>query len=175
MVSKPIDHDTPDSMLSNSSMSVPPNLNTNRAQDKPTTVIFCKSNRTFASQRERWWYIALSNCDSKKGLRLKYRIVMTNDQAHGSWIKHFSADQLCKLHFRRLFFQKKCLHVSSCYCHLPFESGSQSTETTYLITVSRFSFRCYSSSERETSGNEVLLFHCSTCLQEPPLDLEIPV
>jgi hypothetical protein len=72
-------------------------LNRNRAQDRATTVIFCKANRTFASQRERWWYIALANCDSRKGLRLKYRIVMTNDMTHGSWIKHFSADQLCKL------------------------------------------------------------------------------
>lgn len=64
--------------------------------EKGTTVIFCSSNRTFSSQRERWWYIAVSNCDSRKGLRLKYRIVMVNDQAPGSWIKHFSADQMCK-------------------------------------------------------------------------------
>jgi len=67
------------------------------SQDKGTIVITCRSNRTFASQRERWWYIAVSNCDSNKGLRLKYRIIMTNDQSTGSWIKHFSADQMCEL------------------------------------------------------------------------------
>lgn len=56
----------------------------------------CESAREFESSRERWWYIAVSNCDTKKGLRLKYSLEMTNDG--GSWLRHFSADQLYILH-----------------------------------------------------------------------------
>ena len=52
-------------------------------------------NRTFQSYRERWWYIALDNCGTKKGLYLKYRITMTNSQSN-TWLKHFSADEFCK-------------------------------------------------------------------------------
>ncbi|KAG8192661.1 hypothetical protein JTE90_009691 [Oedothorax gibbosus] len=55
--------------------------------------IHCHSKRTFQSRRERWWFIAISNCDSNKGLYLRYRIVMTNDE-NNLWFKHFSADQL---------------------------------------------------------------------------------
>ncbi|GFY37018.1 transmembrane protein 145, partial [Trichonephila inaurata madagascariensis] len=55
--------------------------------------LHCHSRRTFQSRRERWWFIAISNCDSKKGLYLRYRITMINDE-HNLWFKHFSADQL---------------------------------------------------------------------------------
>ncbi|GIY50466.1 hypothetical protein CEXT_242492 [Caerostris extrusa] len=55
--------------------------------------IHCHSRRTFQSRRERWWFIAVSNCDTNKGLYLRYRITMTNDE-HNLWFKHFSADEL---------------------------------------------------------------------------------
>ncbi|KAK4321562.1 hypothetical protein Pmani_007633 [Petrolisthes manimaculis] len=51
----------------------------------------CKGSRTFRSARERWWFIAISNCESTKGLELKYRLVMTNGYSY--WYKHFSADE----------------------------------------------------------------------------------
>ncbi|KAK7069098.1 hypothetical protein SK128_011323, partial [Halocaridina rubra] len=51
----------------------------------------CKGSRTFRSVRERWWFIAVSNCESTKGLQLKYRITMTNGFDY--WTKHFSADE----------------------------------------------------------------------------------
>lgn len=61
---------------------------------KVVPMIECYGSRAFLSRRERWWFIAVSNCDSLKGLRLKYRIIMTNDNVT-SWNRHFSADQLC--------------------------------------------------------------------------------
>ena len=55
----------------------------------------CVHHRTFQSYRERWWFIALDNCDTDKGLQLRYRITMTNSQTN-LWLRHFSADQFCK-------------------------------------------------------------------------------
>ena len=60
-------------------------------------VTECRGSRTFLSRRERWWFIALSNCASRRGLRLRYRFVMTNGNTTSNWNRHFSADQLCTL------------------------------------------------------------------------------
>lgn len=57
----------------------------------------CESRTEFESMRERWWFIAVSNCDSKKGLRLKYKFELTNEGGN-SWLRHFSADQFYILH-----------------------------------------------------------------------------
>ncbi|XP_069972983.1 transmembrane protein 145 [Penaeus vannamei] len=51
----------------------------------------CKGSRSFRSVRERWWFIAISNCDSTQGLELRYRFTMTN--GYDYWHKHFSADE----------------------------------------------------------------------------------
>ncbi|XP_029186224.2 transmembrane protein 145-like isoform X2 [Acropora millepora] len=51
----------------------------------------CKGDRNFRSNRERWWYIVLSNCESTKGLQVKYRLEMTNGE--NAWGKQFSADE----------------------------------------------------------------------------------
>ncbi|XP_042227156.1 transmembrane protein 145-like isoform X2 [Homarus americanus] len=51
----------------------------------------CQGTRTFLSSRERWWFIAVSNCESTKGLELSYRLTMTN--GYSFWDKHFSADE----------------------------------------------------------------------------------
>lgn len=53
--------------------------------------LVCDGDRKFRSDRERWWYIALSNCKSTKGLLVKYRLEMTNGD--NKWAKHFSADE----------------------------------------------------------------------------------
>ena len=33
--------------------------------------ISCKGTRNFNTARERWWFVAVSNCNSTKGLRLR--------------------------------------------------------------------------------------------------------
>lgn len=43
--------------------------------------------------RERWWFIAVANCNSTSGLHLKYRILMTNGDPDNKWFYHFSADE----------------------------------------------------------------------------------
>ena len=37
--------------------------------------IRCKGTRNFNTARERWWFIAVSNCNSSRGLKLRYRVV----------------------------------------------------------------------------------------------------
>ncbi|XP_066281004.1 transmembrane protein 145-like isoform X2 [Branchiostoma lanceolatum] len=51
----------------------------------------CGGGRSFRSARERWWYIAISSCDSKNGLNIQYEMTLTN--GNGYWTKHFSADE----------------------------------------------------------------------------------
>ncbi|XP_025018204.1 transmembrane protein 145 isoform X2 [Tetranychus urticae] len=65
--------------------------------NETTKFYRCSHYRVFQSARERWWFIAVSNCQSKKGLKITYRITMTNDD-HNPLLKHFSADQFYILH-----------------------------------------------------------------------------
>ncbi|KAK3697932.1 hypothetical protein QZH41_013012 [Actinostola sp. cb2023] len=54
-------------------------------------TLVCKGDRKFLSIRARWWYIALSNCQSKDGLNVKYFLNLTNGDTF--WTMHFSADE----------------------------------------------------------------------------------
>ncbi|KAF6021134.1 hypothetical protein EB796_020556 [Bugula neritina] len=58
----------------------------------------CKGGRTFASSRERWWYVVVSNCASEQGLYLNYSITMTNSLSNDTFFKHFSADEFYIIH-----------------------------------------------------------------------------
>ncbi|XP_038065624.1 transmembrane protein 145-like isoform X2 [Patiria miniata] len=51
----------------------------------------CRAGRSFTSRRERWWYVALDNCNSTRGMFLKYKMTFTNGDDY--WTRHFSADQ----------------------------------------------------------------------------------
>ncbi|KAI1296606.1 Transmembrane protein [Halotydeus destructor] len=73
-----------------------------------TVMVECDYHRYFESARERWWFIAVSNCASRKGLRLKYRFEMTNDRE--PWTKHFSADEFCKENRFRFVIYTPLLH-----------------------------------------------------------------
>ncbi|XP_037081075.1 transmembrane protein 145-like [Pollicipes pollicipes] len=63
-----------------------------RTDREPTYV--CRGNRTFFSARERWWFIAVSNCESEKGLSLTYNFLMTNGPPDSLWTYQFSADEM---------------------------------------------------------------------------------
>lgn len=56
----------------------------------------CHNAGKFFSSRERWWYIAIANCGSEKGLDITYRFKMTNGDPGDFWHEHFSADEMCK-------------------------------------------------------------------------------
>uniref|UniRef100_A0A0A9Y085 Uncharacterized protein n=1 Tax=Lygus hesperus TaxID=30085 RepID=A0A0A9Y085_LYGHE len=58
-----------------------------------STIISCHQARRFHSSRERWWFLAVSNCNSTKGLNLEYRFLMTNGPSGDYWHEHFSADE----------------------------------------------------------------------------------
>ncbi|XP_042147604.1 transmembrane protein 145 [Ixodes scapularis] len=56
------------------------------------SVFRCAAQRRFKSARERWWFIAISNCNSSKGLYLKYKLGMFNHEKD-FWYRQFSADE----------------------------------------------------------------------------------
>ncbi|PNF18018.1 hypothetical protein B7P43_G12644 [Cryptotermes secundus] len=53
----------------------------------------CHDARRFRSARERWWFLAISNCNATKGLNLRYKFLMTNGPPGDYWHEHFSADE----------------------------------------------------------------------------------
>lgn len=61
-----------------------------------TVTVTCNNIGGFTSSRERWWYIAIANCGSRKGLDLKYKFRLTNGPPGDFWHEHFSADEMCK-------------------------------------------------------------------------------
>ena len=36
------------------------------------SYIRCKGTRNFNTARERWWFISVSNCNSSRGLKLRF-------------------------------------------------------------------------------------------------------
>lgn len=82
-----------------------------------STTLLCKNYRKFRSARERWWFIGIASCNSKKvnkfevlrweisklytirvlqGLDVKYKFYMKNGDRGDYWYEHFSADEFCK-------------------------------------------------------------------------------
>lgn len=68
-------------------------LQNNQKPSNEKLVISCHNSRRFRSARERWWFIAISNCDSDKGLNIRYKFLMTNGGDGDFWHEHFSADE----------------------------------------------------------------------------------
>lgn len=62
--------------------------------------IICRNARRFRSSRERWWFVAISNCNGTRGIHIKYKILMTNGPQGDYWHEHFSADEFCKLTYQ---------------------------------------------------------------------------
>lgn len=65
-----------------------------RRSTRETLIVRCHNAGTFFSARERWWYIAISNCGNDKGLDISYRFKMTNGQPGDFWSEHYSADEM---------------------------------------------------------------------------------
>lgn len=60
-------------------------------------MVSCSGMREFRSARERWWFIAVSRCSPTRGppngLRLKYKIHMTNGEEGDYLHREYSADE----------------------------------------------------------------------------------
>lgn len=67
-----------------------------RRSTRDTLLVRCHNAGTFFSARERWWYIAVANCGSEKGLDITYRFKMTNGNPGDFWSEHYSADEMRK-------------------------------------------------------------------------------
>lgn len=63
------------------------------SERKGTIIVTCHNLGGFTSSRERWWYIAVANCGSNKGLDVHYKFRMTNGPPGDFWHEHFSADE----------------------------------------------------------------------------------
>ncbi|KAJ6642219.1 Transmembrane protein [Pseudolycoriella hygida] len=63
-------------------------------KERGTIMVICNNVGGFTSARERWWYIAIANCRSTKGLDVRYRFRMTNGHFGDFWHEHFSADEM---------------------------------------------------------------------------------
>lgn len=59
-----------------------------------TVIVSCSNIGGFTSSRERWWYIAVSNCGNGKGIDITYQFRMTNGPPGDFWHEHFSADEM---------------------------------------------------------------------------------
>lgn len=62
-----------------------------------TVTVICHNVGGFTSSRQRWWYIAVANCGSNKGMDIRYKFKMTNGATGDFWHEHFSADEMCKI------------------------------------------------------------------------------
>lgn len=73
--------------------------------EKSKLIVVCHNVGGFTSSRERWWYIAIGNCGSQKGIDIKYKFRMTNGPPGDFWHEHFSADEMCKIYIEILKLQ----------------------------------------------------------------------
>ncbi|KAH6930250.1 hypothetical protein HPB50_012262 [Hyalomma asiaticum] len=83
-------------------------------------VYRCRDKRRFKSARERWWFIAISNCNAsqgKSGLYLEYMLELYNDDSN-FWYKHFSADEFCVLFSRSYLHTTYKMFMVSVLCQL---------------------------------------------------------
>lgn len=62
---------------------------------KSNRKVICRHSRRFRSSRERWWFIAVSNCNGTRGIDVNYKILMVNGPTDDYWHHHFSADEFC--------------------------------------------------------------------------------
>lgn len=67
--------------------------------ERKTLLVSCHNAGGFTSARQRWWYIAIANCGSNKGMDVRFKFKMTNGPPGDFWHEHFSADEMCKFLF----------------------------------------------------------------------------
>ncbi|EFA08479.2 transmembrane protein 145 isoform X1 [Tribolium castaneum] len=106
-------------------------------------TIMCHNARKFRSARERWWFIALSNCNGTRGIHVKYKILMTNGPPGDYWHEHFSADEFYILPVLMAFsIAYSFLMLGIIVCSIELKSR-QLLHTTYKIFVVSVIFQLF--------------------------------
>ncbi|KAF7283649.1 hypothetical protein GWI33_023286 [Rhynchophorus ferrugineus] len=98
-------------------------------------TVMCHNARRFRSARERWWFIAVSNCYGTKGININYQLLMTNGPPGDYWHEHFSADEFYILPILLAFsvaYSFLLLGITVCSLEL---KQRQLLHTTYKIFV----------------------------------------
>ncbi|XP_030747654.1 transmembrane protein 145-like [Sitophilus oryzae] len=98
-------------------------------------TVSCHNARRFKSSRERWWFIAISNCYGTKGININYQLLMTNGPSGDYWHEHFSADEFYILPILMAFsvaYSFLLLGITVCSLEL---KQRQLLHTTYKIFV----------------------------------------
>ncbi|XP_067851113.1 transmembrane protein 145 isoform X2 [Heptranchias perlo] len=73
----------------------------------------CQRKLNFRSARERWWFLAISNCRGG-GITLEYKITMSNGKT--LWRRHFSANQIGILEVHILSVLLFIIALGVCIC-----------------------------------------------------------
>ncbi|CAG0884590.1 unnamed protein product [Darwinula stevensoni] len=102
----------------------------------------CKEMRSFRSARERWWFIAIANCESQKGLFLDYKIKMTNGLPGDFWHEHFSADEFYILRVDIIFFALNVLLCFFAFLEAVELKARQLLHVTYKLFVTSLILQC---------------------------------
>lgn len=104
-------------------------------------TIFCSTDRIrFLSARERWWYLAISNCLTTKGIYLEYDIIMRNADPGNFFREQFSADEINILEFNIAFFFIELLMVILVIVVSVKLTKMQMFHSTYKIFLSSVTF-----------------------------------
>ncbi|KAJ8978794.1 hypothetical protein NQ317_015518 [Molorchus minor] len=107
----------------------------NREDARSGKTVSCHNARRFRSSRERWWFIAVSNCKGTRGIDIKYKLLMTNGPPGDYWHEHFSADEFYILPVLMAFsIAYSFLILGMVMCSIELKSR-QLLHTTYKIFV----------------------------------------
>ncbi|CAG9857921.1 unnamed protein product [Phyllotreta striolata] len=110
-------------------------FNKERFTTRQGRTVTCHNARRFRSSRERWWFIAVSNCRGTKGISIKYKILMTNGPPGDYWHEHLSADEFYILPVLMAFtVSYSFLLLGIVVCTIELKSR-QLLHTTYKIFV----------------------------------------
>ncbi|KAG5900075.1 hypothetical protein JTB14_016047 [Gonioctena quinquepunctata] len=140
-LSSSLQYDSTTPMMSDSSEKHPikkrslPNYGYKRGNIRRGRTVTCHNSRRFRSSRERWWFIAISNCNGSKGINIKYKILMTNGPPGDYWHEHFSADEFYILPVLMAYtIAYSFLMLGIVICSIELKSR-QLLHTTYKIFV----------------------------------------
>ncbi|KAK6645038.1 hypothetical protein RUM43_001314 [Polyplax serrata] len=101
-------------------------------------MVSCSNAKRFRSSRERWWFIAFSNCNSTKGLNVRYKFLMTNGPPGEYWHEHLSADEFYVLPILMTFalvYMLVILSIVMCSVELKARQFLHSTYKLFIVSV----------------------------------------